>query len=597
MFCYANLFAQPDRITQPIDDSQVFTIPGNLPPLALSQYDQGPLNPSLKLARITLVVKPSDAQAAALDTLLTQLHDPKSSTYHNWLTPESYANQFGLSQSDIAKIVEWLTEHELAITSVARARNAITVSGTVDRIQAAFQTQIHTFVLGSQTYYANASPPSLPAAFQGIILAIHGLHNFRLLPQNRMLPTPLTLRPGATPHYTSGNGTHYLAPNDFATIFNIKPLYSAGIDGSNQTIVIVGQSDIDTSHLSTFRSYFSLSAASLTTTLVPDSDDPGYSERDAQESDLDLEWASGVAKNATLQFVYASDVTDAAQYAIDENLAPVLSMSYGMCETSSSQSDALTMQTWAKQGNTQGITWVASSGDSGAAACYGGGPNNALSAAVNAPADIPEVTAIGGTEFNEAGGTYWSSTNDSNTKASAQSYIPETSWNDSTTDSPAASGGGASQFFSKPSWQTGAGVPSDGVRDVPDLAFPASADHDGYMVYTTSGLNTGWSIFGGTSAGAPSFSGILALLNQYLVTNGYQSSAGLGNINSQLYSMAASSPSAFHDITTGNNNITASCIFCSSPTQSVGYPAGTGYDQVTGLGSLDVHAFFAAWQN
>ena len=100
---------------------------------------------------------------------------------------------------------------------------------------------------------------------------------------------------------------------------------------------------------------------------------------------------------------------------------------------------------------------------------------------------------------------------------------------------PAASGGGASTFFSKPSWQTGTGVPSDGARDVPDVALPASADHDGYMVYTTSGKQTAWYIFGGTSCGAPTFSGILALLNHYLVANGYQPGSGLGNVNTQLY--------------------------------------------------------------
>ena len=595
MCFHANVFAQPDRITQPIDDGQRFTVPGNLPPLAQSQYDQGPAAASLKLARITLVVEPSDAQAAELDRLLTEQQDPNSSNYHKWLTPESYADRFGLSQSDVAKIVEWLTVHDLSVTSVARARNAITVSGTADRVASAFQTEIHAFVIGSETHYANASEPSLPRALDGIVLAVHGLHDFRLRPHHRIVRTPLALAGKTRPNYTSNKGKHYLAPDDFATIFNITPLYNQGIDGSNQSIVIVGQSDIDTSHLSTFRSYFGLNDASLTTVLVPDSDDPGYSDRDAQESDLDLEWASAIARNASLKFVYATDVTDAAQYAIDQNLAPVLSESYGGCETSSSKSDALTMQTWAKQGNAQGITWVASSGDSGAAACYYGGPNNNLSATVNVPASIPQVTAIGGTEFNEGSGTYWSSSNDSSTKASAQSYIPETSWNDSTTDSPAASGGGASKFFSKPSWQTGEGVPSDSARDVPDLAFPGSADHDGYMVYTTSGPDEGWYIIGGTSAGAPSFAGILALFNQYQLTNGYQSSAGLGNINPQLYSKASSSTWAFHDITTGDNSVTATCLFCQSTTNSVGYNAGTAYDQVTGLGSLDVFAFFRAW--
>jgi len=604
VMCFrGNLLAQPNRIPGPIDSTQRFIIPGNLPPLAQSIFDQGPVDASFKLDRVTLVINPSDVQAG-LNQLLIDLHNPKSSNYHNWLTPESYADRFGLSEADVARIVDWLTAQQLTATNVARARNAITVSGTVDRIAAAFGTEIHTFFIGNETHYANATAPSLPSALQGIVQAIHGLNDFRLRPQTRMLQTPLASRGRATPLYSSATaGSHYLAPNDFATIFDIKPLYSEGIDGSNQSIVIVGQSRIDKSHLSTFRSSFGLGDGQLTTTLVPDSKDPGTRQTDQQESDLDLEWASAVARGASLQFVYSYDVMDAVQYAIDQNLAPVLSMSYGECETDSSTSDATTMQTWAQQANTEGITWVAASGDSGAASCYQNslGPlNSDLSLTVNLPAAVPEVTGIGGTEFNEGSGTYWNTTNDSS-YASAQSYIPETSWNDSTTNNLAASGGGVSQYFSKPSWQTGLGVPSDGVRDVPDLAFPGSADHDGYLVYTSSGSNTGWYIIGGTSAGAPAFSGILALLNHYLLANGYRSSAGLGNINTQLYGLASSSSPAFHDITAGNNIVTAtvcSGFLCSSQkNESVGYSAGTGYDCVTGLGSLDVFNFFLAWQN
>ena len=380
-------------------------------------FDQGPVDASFRLDRVTLVIKRSDAQAADLNQLLTELHDPKSSNYHNWLTPESYGDRFGLGQADVAKIVDWLTAQQLTVTNVARGRNAITVSGTVDQIARAFGTEIHTFFIGNETHYANAAAPSLPSALQGVVQAINGLHDFRLQPRNRMLQTALASPGGATPRYNSTtNGSHYLAPDDFATIFDIKPLYSAGIDGSNQTIVIVGQSRIDKSHLSTFRSSFGLGDGQLTTTLVPNSRDPGTRQTDAQESDLDLEWASAIARGASLQFVYSYDVMDAVQYAIDQNLAPVLSMSYGQCETDSATSDAATMQTWAQQANAQGITWVAASGDSGAAGCHQNslGPlNTDLSLAADLPAAVPEVTGIGGTEFNEGSGTYWKTTNDS----------------------------------------------------------------------------------------------------------------------------------------------------------------------------------------
>ncbi len=164
---------------------------------------------------------------------------------------------------------------------------------------------------------------------------------------------------------------------------------------------------------------------------------------------------------------------------------------------------------WAQQANAQGMTWFAASGDDGAADCDDS-QNPGL--AVDLPGSVPEVTSVGGTEFVEGTGTYWSLTNNAN-GASALSYIPETTWNDSVEDGePSASGGGASVLFSKPSWQTGRGVPSDNARDVPDVSLNASDDHDRYLVYTGGSLQA----YGGTSVPAPSFAGLTALLNQKL---------------------------------------------------------------------------------
>jgi subtilase family serine protease len=212
------------------------------------------------------------------------------------------------------------------------------------------------------------------------------------------------------------------------------------------------------------------------------------------------------------------------QYAIDQDLAPEVSVSYGSCEQETLSSDLSAFRSWAQQGNAQGITWFAASGDNGAADCDDQ-ENPGL--AVDAPGSIPEVTDVGGTEFVEGSGQYWSSTNNS-TGASALSYISETTWNDSAEDgTPSASGGGASVVFAKPSWQTGPGVPANNARNVPDVALSASADHDGYYVYTGGSLQ----IYGGTSVPAPSFAGITVLLNQYLVSNGAQTGAGMGNLN------------------------------------------------------------------
>src|ERR1700722_13664964 len=254
--------------------------------------------------------------------------------------------------------------------------------------------------------------------------------------------------------------------------------------------------------------------------LVPGSANPGSdaASGDLAESDLDLEWAGAVARNSSLIFVYSTDVMTSLQYAIDQNLAPVVSVSYGSCERETPASESSTFVEWAQQANAQGITWFAASGDDGGADCADS-QNPGL--AVDLPGSVPEVTSVGGTEFVEGTGTFWNATNNAN-GASALSYIPETTWNTSTEDQePAASGGGASVLFSKPSWQTGPGVPGDNVRHVPDVALNASDDHDPYMVYTSGSLQ----LFGGTSLPTPSSAGLTALLNQKL------GSAGVGNIN------------------------------------------------------------------
>lgn len=582
--CVATIHAnaQQSRITQSIDSHQRFTLAGHIPPRAKAEEDQGRVAPSLVLTHVTLSLAPSPQQQSDLVALLNAQQDPSSPQYHHWLTPEEYAARFGASEADLAKITSWVQTQGLTVTGVARARNWVSLDGTAAQVEQAFQTEIHAYLHNGETHFANATAPSLPAAFSGVITAIRGLNDFRMKPVKPALHT--------VPEYTSAHGNHYLAPNDFATIYDLNPVYSAGITGSGQKLVIAGQTQINLSDIEQFRSSYNLPANDPQIVFVPNTKNPGTSSSDLPEADLDLEWSGAVAKNATVIFVYTYDVMDAVQYAIDQNLAPVVSVSYGLCEQETGESDASTFRSWAQQGNAQGITWFAPSGDSGAADCDDT-TNPGL--AVDTPASVPEVTGVGGTEFNEGTGQYWNSTNDAN-QASVLAYIPEMSWNDSAGDGePSASGGGASIFFSKPSWQTGPGVPSDNARHVPDLALNASADHDGYLVYTGGQLE----VFGGTSVPTPSFAGIVTLLNQYLVSSNVQSSPGLGNINPKLYSLAQTAPSAFHDVTTGNNIVTVPCPSRSRNCTStaVGYSAGVGYDQVTGLGSVDGYAFLNAF--
>jgi subtilase family serine protease len=578
------------RVSGRIDYQNRTRLSGHKLPNANSDTDVGAMSDTEMLAGVTLALKPSVEQEAELDRLLAEQHDPASSNYHNWLTPDEYAERFGVSDEDIKTLTDWLTSEQLEVTSIAKARNAIQVRGTVARINTAFQTEMHRYTVNGTTHFANATDPAIPSGFTVVVRAIHGLNDFRMHPRKTVRKTTDTV---LRTNYTSSSGDHYLSPTDLNSIYNIKALHDAGFRGAGQSIVIPGQSRLDLADIQQFRARFGLPPADPETILVPNTRDPGRVVDDMSESDLDLEWAGAIAPEAKLIFVYSWNVMDAVYYAIDQNLAPVITLSYGLCEPLTSRSEALTMQSWAKQANAQGITWVNASGDSGGADCVTSNSTAGAGLSVDLPAGVPEVTAVGGTQFQEAiGGTYWQASNDPN-GGSAISYIPEVAWNDSAPGDPAAGGGGTSRYFAKPAWQVGSGI-QEGGRNVPDVAFNSSAEHDGYLVYSAGKLE----VYGGTSAASPVFAGILALLNQYLVSTGGLARAGLGNVNPSLYSFASSSPGAFHDVQSGNNVVVVTCSGrrrnCTSG--SFGFEAVPGYDLATGLGSVDAWTFVTSWR-
>ena len=581
------LSAQPRLIKGPIEDTHRTRMTGHIHPMAKAENDLGPLDASVTLPAITLVLRQTPEQQAALERLLTAQQDPSSPDYHRWLSPEQYATRFGASPDDIAKITAWLEQHNLHVTAVGRARTSVVFTGTAGDVEQALQISFHRYSVDGRTHFANTAEPSLPIALQPAIHAIHGLHDFRMQPK-------AVVRPALDPNYNSSSSSnHYLSPDDLGTIYNIKALWNSGYDGTGQKVAIAGQTRVDLTDIQKFRAKFQLPASDPQLILVPNTKDPGTVKGDLGEADLDLEWAGATAPQATLVYVYSYDVTDAVQYAIDQNLAPVLSVSYGLCEPLSLQSDMLAMQSWARQANAQGMTWVNAAGDSGGADCLSGTSSNGAGLAVDSPADVPEVTGVGGTTFREGSAQYWNAANNAN-GGSAISYIPETVWNDSTPGSPAAGGGGASTVFAQPTWQIGLGEPNNGARNVPDLALAASPDHDGYMVYSGGQL----SVFGGTSAGTPSFAGIAALLNHYLVSTGAQTVPGVGNMNPRLYALAQSGTGVFHDVTAGDNIVSVTCGARSRNcvAGSYGYAAGQGYDQASGLGSVDAYNLVTAWR-
>jgi subtilase family serine protease len=603
------------RITLPIDVTEMVRVRGSVHPLARTESVKSHLNPNVVIHGVSLIFTRSSTQQDSLRKLLVEQQVPGSPLYHKWLTPEEFADRFGLASSDVARIKNWLEGEGFRIDGVARSRTQISFSGTVARIESVFRTEIDSFIVNGEKHFANATEMSIPAALADVIQGVRHLDDFHPKPRNtgvRKIPT--------SPEFTSSiSGNHYLVPEDFATIYDITALYAAGFDGTAEKIAVVGDSNITMSNIETFRSLSGLPANDPTKVLVPNSGTATVPSTGEQvEAYLDLEWSGAVAKNASIVYVYVGNnanysVWDALQYAIDNKLAPVVSISFGYCEPGLGQANTLTIQNWIQQANSQGQTVSAASGDAGAADCDGSQVQSATQGlAVDVPAAIPEVTGVGGSEFtgdasSTSTTTYWNGVNDS-IYGSALSYIAEEVWNDTSESIAnqgglAAGGGGASIYFSKPSWQTGAGVPNDGHRDVPDVSLNASPFHDSFLICdgTDSTGNQGCTngfrdsqnhldTVGGTSVAAPTFAGILALINQAT------GSKGLGNVNSTLYSLAASATSSFHDITTGDNKVP--CVQGSTNCPSggtIGYNAGTGYDQASGLGSVDVFNLATSW--
>jgi pseudomonalisin len=568
-----------DRITRFVDDEQRITLPGNRHPLANVQYDAGAVFPDFRMDRMLLTLLPDAAQKEALIQLLAEQHDPESPYYHQWLTPQQYGDLFGASEPDAAQVTGWLQAHGMEVEEVTAGRGSIVFSGSAAQVQSAFHTQIHTYKIGGEVHHANASDPQIPEAFSEVVGGVVALHDFRSQPMNNGTRIP-------APEFTSG-GSYYLAPADFATIYDVAPLYQQSINGSGQSVAIVARSNINIADVRQFRTSFGLPANDPQ--IIVNGTDPGIvSSAEETEADLDVEWSGAVARNAAIKFVVSKSTNSSdgtylsAQYIVSHNLAPVMSMSFGLCEAALGSSESNFISSLWQQAVAEGMTVFVSSGDSGAAECDSASAARASQGrAVNGLCSTPYSVCVGGTEFNDSShpSLYWASSNTAGAQSSALSYIPEGAWNESGSGGLWASGGGASAIYAKPSWQAGTGVSADGKRDVPDVSL-SSAGHDGYLIYQNGGLY----VVGGTSAAAPSFAGVMALVVQ-------NTGARQGNANTAFYSLAtkqrAGGASVFHDITSGNNSV---------PGQT-GFNAAAGYDQATGLGSIDASVLVSHWRD
>jgi hypothetical protein len=624
------------RIVQPVDETKLAVLKGNTHRLARSQFDQGAAPADLPMERMLLVLKRSPEQESALRNLLDNQQDKASPNYHKWLTPEQFGKQFGPADQDVQVVTSWLQSHGFRIGQVAKGRNIIEFSGTAAQVQEALHTSIHKYVVRGEEHWANANDPQIPAALTPVVAGVHTLHNFLKKPQIHVLKQTVAAKyvPGKPPQLTFSDGRHGLGPADYATIYNINPLYNAfpPINGTGITIAVVGRSNLykGGTDVSDFHNY--VFGGSNFPNIILNGPDPGdLGGGEEFEATLDATWSGAIAPGATVDFVVSAttNTTDGVDlseaYIIDNNLANVMTESFGICEAAFTSTQAQGIAALAEQAAAQGVTYMVSTGDAGAEGCDD--PNSETVAtgpiSVNILASTPYTVAVGGTEFNENGqdSKYWSTTNTQGTSQSVLSYIPENVWNESCTAAQcgnnaniAAGGGGASTFFGKPSWQPLIlpGMPNDGARDLPDVSLTA-AGHDPYLLCVEASCvpdsqgNFFLYFVAGTSASAPSFAGVMALVDQQMSPNSRQGQAdyvlyqlaanesknpGFGPCNASSTSTPPASTCIFNDVTVGNNAVPGEVKYGQSNAQ---YQSTVGYDLATGLGSVNVTNLVNKW--
>jgi subtilase family serine protease len=628
-----------DRISGQINNSSRAELTGSAIPRAMHSTDLGAVPSDTPLQGISIAFSRSAAQQADLAQLIVAQQTPGSSLYHQWLTPAQFGARFGVSDNDLAATESWLQSQGFTIESVSPSRDRITFAGAEAAVESAFGTPLHYFKATSgslntsdlTTHVAPAHALTLPSALSSVVLAVSNLSDYR--PHSYAIQKP-------TAAFTSGqSGSHYMTPKDIATIYDLNPAYNAGFTGSGQTIAVVGQSGVLASDISNFQTAAGVNLNPINQIIIPNSGTTAIYTGDESESDLDLEYTSSIANKATIDFVYAGNspyygVFDAFVYAIQNDIAQIVTISYGECEPDLGISYYNQYESTFQQAAAQGQTVINSSGDSGSTGCYGDGNTTAYQeqVAVSYPASSAYVTGVGGTEFLTSAiaacnNQYFTavtdptcnpgSANGTDAISSALSYIPEQAWNDdAATGNLSSGGGGISIFTPRPSWQAGVtGIPSGSYRLVPDISLDSSPNNAGYL-YCTSDTGSGGTnvagscanptttnfrgsngqsltVAGGTSFAAPIFAGMMAIINQ---AKGYNTGSGL--VNPTLYTLASNSTtyaSAFHDITSGGNQCLAGSSICGTGAAVSDYATNAGYDEATGLGSLDVYNLLTAW--
>jgi hypothetical protein len=535
----------PILITRTVNEAELVTLPGNTRPEANAKNDRGRLADSFPLEHMILLLGRSSGQQQALEKLIDRLHDSKSPQFHDWLTAQEFGERYGLAREDIHAITRWLKSHGFSVSTVYPNRFVIDFSGTAGQVHQTFHTEIHRLNVDGKEHIANMTDPRIPAALAPAVVGVVSLSDF--------MPQPMY---DSQANFTTANCSapttltcYYVVPADLATIYNLNPLFQAGVSGQGQTIVLVEDSDVYSPYnWTTFRSVLGLSGyndGSFTQIHPPPPQgtnncaDPGANGADG-EAILDAEWASAAAPNAAILMITCADTNTtfggfiALQNLLNAGRPPaIISISYGDSETNTGAAANAFINSLYQQAVAAGVSVFVSSGDQAAAVSDRGASYATHGINVNGWGSTIYNVSVGGTDFGDTyagtNGIYWSATNGS-TYGSALSYVPEIPWDDScasllisnffgfpvpygatgfcnsgnggldvvggsggpsacATGVPSVAGvvGGTCKGYSKPSWQSVFGNPADGVRDLPDVSlFAASGVWGHTYVYCNS---------------------------------------------------------------------------------------------------------------
>jgi subtilase family serine protease len=562
---------------------------GTAPQLPASSQALGAL-PATSSLQATVTLNPPDP--AALASYATAVSTPGSADYGDYLSPAEFARRFAPSAAQITAVRDVLEADGLNPGAVSANDLSIQIHGTVASFATAFDTSFNQYQLASgRTAYANTSAPLLPASIAATVQGVIGLNNLNL--EHHNLLTHAALDPGTSPRsaspHTSGpqpcaaatavstqapsDGYIAYTANELASAYNFSGLYTAGDLGAGQTVALYELEPNSTSDISAFQTCYGTSA----TVSYEEVDGGAGSGAGSGEAALDIETVIAAAPDAS-ELVYqapntGADALDEWTAIISQDKASIVSTSWGICEAEAGSSSIDSENTLFEEAATQGQSIVDAAGDNGAEDCGSG--DDAL--AVDDPGAQPFITAVGGL-----------------TLTSSTAPPAETVWNESAIGA-GAGGGGISEYWTMPSYQSGApaglnvintnssGTPCGAsagsyCREVPDVSLDADPE-TGYIIEYESS----WQDIGGTSAAAPLFAGFLALTNASTACDGHN----VGFANPGLYSIAGKAFSAnFYDVTSGNNDYTG--------TNGGLYPAGTGYDMASGLGAPNGTALAAS---